>query len=115
MMHSRDLKYLRPDVRVNCETFLQLCKDAGLNVLVTETVRDEEYQRDLVKKGYASKRATKPTFHSVKAGLAFDICKNVKGHEYDDPKSDSVGVAIGHLLLIALTFSGMPIRNGPAR
>ena len=25
-----------------------------------------------------------PSFHSVKAGLAFDVCKNVKGHEYDD-------------------------------
>ena len=99
MMHSRDLKYLRPDVRVNCEAFLQLCKDAGLNVLVTETVRDEEYQRDLVKKGYASKNATKPTFHSVKAGLAFDICKNVRGHEYDDPtffmKCGQIGKQVG--------------------
>lgn len=84
MMHSRDLKYLRADVRANCETFLALCKQEGLNVLVTETVRDEEYQRSLVAQGYASKNATVPTFHSVKAGLAFDICKNVKGHEYDD-------------------------------
>ncbi|GEM_PF-523825 len=84
MYHSRDLKDLRADVRANCETFLALCKAEGLNVLVTETVRDEEYQRSLVAQGYASKNATVPTFHSVKAGLAFDICKNVKGHEYDD-------------------------------
>lgn len=84
MVHSRDLAYLRKDVRANCVIFLDLCKEAGLPVLVTETVRDEEYQRQLVAKGYASKNATKPTFHSVKAGLAFDICKNVKGHEYDD-------------------------------
>ena len=27
-----------------------------------------------------------PTFHSVKAGLAFDICKDVADHGYDDPK-----------------------------
>lgn len=53
-------------------------------VLITETVRDDEYQRYLTANGYASKTATRPTFHSVKAGLAFDICKNVKGHEYDD-------------------------------
>ena len=84
MFHSSDLKYLRADVRVNCETFLVLCKEAGLNVKVTETVRDDEYQRYLAANGYASKTATRPTFHSVKAGLAFDICKNVKGHEYDD-------------------------------
>lgn len=84
MVHSRDLAYLRKDVRANCVIFLDLCREAGLPVLVTETVRDEEYQRALVARGYASKGATRPTFHSVKAGLAFDICKNVRGHEYDD-------------------------------
>ena len=84
MFRSSDLQYLRADVRANCETFLALCKEAGLNVKVTETVRDDEYQRYLAANGYAAKTATVPTFHSVKAGLAFDICKNVKGHEYDD-------------------------------
>ena len=84
MFRSSELRYLRADVRVNCEKFLALCKEAGLNVKVTETVRDDEYQRYLAANGYAAKTATVPTFHSVKAGLAFDICKNVKGHEYDD-------------------------------
>lgn len=84
MFHSDELQYLRKDVRVNCEKFLALCKEAGLNVKVTQTVRDDAYQKYLVSKGYASEKATRPTFHSVKAGLAFDICKNVKGHEYDD-------------------------------
>lgn len=84
MFHSDELKYLRADVRVNCEKFLALCKEAGLNVKVTQTVRDDAYQKYLVSKGYASEKATRPTFHSVKAGLAFDICKNVRGHEYDD-------------------------------
>ena len=85
MFHSDELKYLRADVRVNCEKFLALCKEAGLNVKVTQTVRDDAYQKYLVSKGYAAKTATRPTFHSVEAGLAFDICKNVRGHEYDDP------------------------------
>lgn len=84
MFHSDELKYLRADVRVNCEKFLALCKEAGLNVKVTQTVRDDAYQKYLVSKGYASKDASRPTFHSVKAGLAFDICKNARGHEYDD-------------------------------
>ena len=70
--------------RANCEIFLQMCHDAGLPVKVTETVRDEEYQLDCVRRGTASKKATKPTFHGIKAGLAFDICKNVSGHAYDD-------------------------------
>ena len=85
MYHSRDIADLRADVRANCVIFLNLCKEAVLPVLVTETVRDDEYQRYLAANGYAAKTATRPTFHSVKAGLAFDICKNVKGHEYDDP------------------------------
>ena len=84
MYHSRDIADLRADVRANCIIFIDLCKEAGLPVLITETVRDDEYQRYLADNGYASKTATRPTFHSVKAGLAFDICKNVKGHEYDD-------------------------------
>ena len=85
MYHSRDIADLRADVRANCVIFLDLCKEAGLPVLVTETVRDDEYQRYLAANGYAAKTATRPTFHGVKAGLAFDICKIVKGHEYDDP------------------------------
>lgn len=84
MFKTDDLKYLRADVRANCEIFLQMCHDAGLSVKVTETVRDEEYQLDCVRRGTASKKATKPTFHGIKAGLAFDICKNVSGHAYDD-------------------------------
>ena len=84
MFHSRDLKYLRSDVRAKCEAFLAECKAAGLNVRVTETMGDYECERSLVAQGYAAKTATVPTFHSVKAGLAFDICKNIKGHEYDD-------------------------------
>ena len=85
MYYSRDIADLRADVRANCVIFLDLCKQAGLPVLVTETVRDDEYQQYLARNGYAAKSATRPTFHGVKAGLAFDICKNVKGHEYDDP------------------------------
>ena len=84
MYHSRDIAELRADVRANCIIFLNLCKQEGLNVIVTETVRDDEYQQYCVEKGYAAKSATRPSFHSIKAGLAFDICKNVKGHEYDD-------------------------------
>lgn len=95
MFHSRDIKYLREDVRVNAQIFLDLCKEEGLSVLITETVRDKAYQEYCVSKGYASKNATTPTFHSVEAGLAFDICKNVKGHEYDDSEFFTKVAAIG--------------------
>lgn len=87
MVNSRDLLDLRGDVAENCRAFLRLCRAAGLNVIITQTLRDDEYQATL----YAQGR-TKPgskvtnskvtTFHGK--GLAFDFCKNIKGHEYDD-------------------------------
>lgn len=89
MLKSRDISKLRADVAVNCRTFVSLCKKEGLPVLVTETVRDAEYQASLYAKGRTEPGSIvtnqkTPSFHSDKAGLAFDIAKNVKGHEYDD-------------------------------
>lgn len=82
MLNSRDISLLRLDVAENCRIFLQLLKLAGYDGLITGTVRDDEYQRWCYDNGYS--KAKTPSFHSVKAGLAFDVCKNVKGHEYDD-------------------------------
>lgn len=89
MLNSRDISLLRPDVEANCRRWIALCQENGLNVLVTNTVRDNEYQEYLYHQGRTrdGKIVTHsmiPTFHSVDAGLAFDFCKNVKGHEYDD-------------------------------
>ena len=89
MMNSRDIDKLRADVAANCRVFLDRCKAEGLPVLVTQTVRDAEYQASLyaqgrTKPGSIVTNQKTPSFHSDKAGLAFDICKNVKGHEYDD-------------------------------
>ena len=89
MLNSRDIDRLRPDVAANCRKWIERCKAAGLNVLVTQTVRDKEYQESLyaqgrTKPGNIVTNGRTPTFHADTAGLAFDFCKNVKGHEYDD-------------------------------
>ncbi len=89
MLNSRDISLLRGDVAANCRTWLERCKTAGLNVLVTNTVRDKEYQEYLYAQGRTRPgsivtNGKTPTFHADTAGLAFDFCKNVKGHEYDD-------------------------------
>ncbi len=89
MLSSRDIDLLRADVAANCRTWLGLCKTAGLDVLVTDTVRDTEYQAQLyaqgrTKPGSIVTNSAVPTFHKAGIGLAFDFCKNVKGHEYDD-------------------------------
>lgn len=89
MINSRDIDLLRADVAANCRVWMELCRAEGLNVLVTSTVRDEEYQAQLYAQGRSKPgsivtNSHVPSFHSDKAGLAFDFCKNVKGHEYDD-------------------------------
>lgn len=90
MLNSRDVGLLRPDVAANCRLWLERCRAAGLNVLITNTVRDKEYQEYLYAQGRTRPgsivtNGRTPTFHSDKAGLAWDFCRNVKGHEYDDP------------------------------
>lgn len=87
MINSRDIALLRDDVEANCRVFIDKCKAAGLNVLITQTLRDNEYQATLyaqgrTKPGSIVTNSKTTTFHGV--GLAFDIAKNVKGHEYDD-------------------------------
>ena len=89
MLNSREIKRLRPDVAANCLRWLELCKEAGLDVLVTQTVRDKEYQEYLYAQGRTRPgsivtNGRTPTFHADNVGCAFDFCKNVKGHEYDD-------------------------------
>lgn len=90
MLDSRDISLLRPDVAANCRIWLDRCRAAGLNVLVTNTVRDKEYQEYLYAQGRTRPgnivtNGRTPTFHSDKAGLAWDFCKNVRGQEYNDP------------------------------
>lgn len=100
MLNSRNIEHLRPDVAANCRVFLDLCAAQGLKVLVTNTVRDDEYQAYLYAQGRTRPgsivtNAKKPSFHSDKAGLAFDICKNVKGQEYSDKAFFKACAAIG--------------------
>ncbi|MEG1857210.1 MAG: M15 family metallopeptidase [Pseudoflavonifractor sp.] len=82
MYNSKNIDDLRPDVAANCRIFLALCHGAGLHPLVTGTVRDEAFQLDAYEKGYS--KSKRPAFHAQGIGLAFDFCRNLPGHEYDD-------------------------------
>ena len=89
MINSRDINLLRFDVAKNCQILLERCRERGLAVLVTSTVRDDAYQEYLYQQGRTRPgsivtNGRRPTFHWTEAGLAFDICKNVKGEEYSD-------------------------------
>ena len=90
MLNSRDLSLLRADVEANCRCLIELAKEEGFSVLVTNTVRDDEYQALLYAQGRTSPgsivtNSPTPTFHWNVAGLAFDVCQNIKGKEYNDP------------------------------
>lgn len=87
MVNSRDLSLLRDDVEANLRILLRLCEAEGLPVLITQTVRDDEYQAYLyaqgrTRPGQIVTNSKRTTFHG--AGLAVDFCKNVKGQEYSD-------------------------------
>ncbi len=89
MINSREIDALRPDVAANCRALLRRAAAQGLDVLVTQTVRDAAYQAYLYEQGRSRPgaivtNARRPSFHDVRAGLAFDICANAPGHEYDD-------------------------------
>lgn len=80
---SRYIHFLRHDVEQNCLKFIDFMAAEGFPVLVTETTRTDAEQYQYYLNGYSN--AKTPSFHAEHAGLAFDICKNVPGHEYDDP------------------------------
>ena len=102
---DRNINNLTGVAQVACNLFMQKSKDAGLNVLITETRRTQERQNYLycqgrtvaqaTAKGISKEFATKycnPKAKQVtwtltsnhKDGMAWDICKNVKGQEYND-------------------------------
>lgn len=88
MINSRSLDDLRPDVRANVEQLLDECTRQGLRVLITQTLRDDEYQATLyaqgrTRSGQIITNSKVTTFHG--RGLAFDFCQNIKGQEYSDP------------------------------
>ncbi len=88
MVNSRDIKDLNPVLQRGAKEFLSRCKAEGLEVLITQTLRDIEYQNYLYAQGRTSGGSIVTnarggqSYHNF--GLAFDICKNIKGQEYSD-------------------------------
>lgn len=84
----RDISALSPLAQKACNLFLKECKEAGLNVLITETHRSQARQDYLYAQGRTRPGQvvtwTKNSRHTSK--MAWDICKNVRGQEYSDAK-----------------------------
>lgn len=93
-MPCSDLSELLPVLKRGAQEFLKRAQSAGLQVKITQTYRSIDYQNSLYAKG-RTKSGVVTNFTDVVTNCiggqsphnfryAFDICKNVKGHEWDD-------------------------------
>ncbi len=88
MINSRKIEDLHPTLQRGAKELISRGASKGLDILITQTLRDIEYQNSLYAQGrtapgqIVTNARGGESFHNY--GLAFDICKNVKGHEYDD-------------------------------
>jgi len=82
MINSREIKDLHPVVRKKCEEHIAACKSKGVSIIVTSTLRDDEYQASLYDQG-RTKPGSIVTNLSVTGahglGLAYDVVPVVKG------------------------------------
>jgi peptidoglycan L-alanyl-D-glutamate endopeptidase CwlK len=83
MINSRDIKDLQPKVAQLCTKFVLLCKEAGIDVIITSTYRDIESQNKIYAQGRTASgpRVTNAkggeSFHNYK--VAFDFVPIVNG------------------------------------
>lgn len=68
MINSRKLEDLHPKVAVLCQAFLDKCKEAGLDVIITSTYRDNESQNALYEQG---RTTAGPMVTKARAGQSF--------------------------------------------
>jgi len=87
-MQIRDIKWLHPELIPIVEKLQQLCRDAGLPLLITETFRTKERQDELYAQGRTAKGNIVTNVKYPDSahcwGVAFDFCRNVKGREYSN-------------------------------
>lgn len=88
----KGLSVLHPKTRTKVEKLMALCKDKGLDLLITETLRTVEDQDKLYAQGRTApgKIVTKckgSEFASPHQwAVAIDFAKNKRGEEYSDNK-----------------------------
>ncbi len=102
MINSRDINELHPFLQQKAKQLLDLCKEKGLNVILTSTYRDIESQQkiydDGIKTGHiVTKVKGGGSYHNYR--LAFDICiiKNGKVDFADTANYKKIG-SIGKVL-----------------
>lgn len=83
MINSRSLDDLLPFVKTKTEAFIKACKDAGIDILITSTYRDNESQTALYNQGrttpgaIVTKAKAGQSYHNYR--IAFDFVPLVNG------------------------------------
>ena len=100
MINSRDINELLPPVKVKVEKFKALCKESGIDLLITSTYRDNESQNALYAQG---RTAPGKIVTNAKAGqswhnfrCAIDVVPLVNGKPVWDG-DDPIWVKVGKL------------------
>lgn len=88
-MPCRDINALKPIAKTACMLFLAKCKEKGLDIFITQTLRTAEYQNTLYHKG-VSKCDGYKYLSNHQGGLAWDIACN-GGKLYDENIIRKVG------------------------
>lgn len=105
----RGVEHLHPKLQTVCDKFVNYCKLAGLNVKITDTLRSKEEQDGLYAQGRTAPGSIVTNVQYPNSGhnwgVAFDICRNEKGREYDD--SDGFFAKVGKIgESLGLTWGG---------
>jgi len=82
MINSRDIKDLHPFIAEKCKAHIEACQKKGVTIIVTLTLRDDEYQASLYAKGRTEKGNIVTNLNVTGAhglGLAYDVVPVVKG------------------------------------
>lgn len=100
-MPCRDLNELYPFLKHLAELLIIECKKQGISIVITQTFRSPSYQQSLYNQGRTTKgniiTNSKAHCSMHEYRLAFDVCINIKGKNYDTTLLNKVG-AIGRKL-----------------
>lgn len=134
-MPSRKIEDLHPDLQPICRQFMQNCKAAGLDILITCTYRSASEQEQLYAQGRNGKPGPRVTYaragqsahnfmhQGQPAALAFDIVPLVDGKPMwraTDPawqQAGQIGMALGlnwygHPKAVFREFPHFELRRG---
>jgi peptidoglycan L-alanyl-D-glutamate endopeptidase CwlK len=104
MINSRKIEDLLPKVAEMCKAFIAKCKEAGIDILITSTYRDNESQTALYNQGRTTpghkvtNAKAGSSYHNYKCAFDFAPIKNGK-IDWNDAalfaKCGKIGVACG--------------------